>query len=188
MVILVQFKERLFFFFKSVLFDHVTLCSLCLWSFSFSTYFSLLWCKAIGESYSKTPIRNIKMTTNRRKARMSVCVCMSERGGVCVFSQVMGHGPERYSFDPCNKDWGEGKKRATEKKDTKRWKRRGVGEGAYGGQREKDRRETDRRLGGIRPHENRALLKGVWRSWAALSHSERGRRNGVSKNCSVQPH
>lgn len=40
-------------------------------------------------------------------------------------------------------------------------RKRGVGEGIYGGQREKDRRETDRRLGGIRPHENRALLKGV---------------------------
>ncbi len=34
---------------------------------------------------------------------------MSENVCVCAFSQVTEHGRERYSFDPWNKERGEGK-------------------------------------------------------------------------------
>lgn len=80
-----------------------------------------------------------------------------------MFSQVTEHGRERYSFDPWNKERGEGRRtgRVGETGSGRDWRDR---QWALGW------RRTDRLAGGegretvgyrIKPHEKAALLKGV---------------------------
>lgn len=92
------------------------------------------------------------------KPGVSVCEC------VCVsVSQVTERGPESLVVWSWNEEGG----RAPRQREASgRQIAEGWGEG--------DRVQRDGRVSGIRPHEKRALLKGVWRSRAALSHIGRG--------------
>lgn len=54
----------------------------------------------------KIPNRNAEALLQTKGERgQNECECVCE----CVFSQVTEHGRERYSFDPWNKERGEGK-------------------------------------------------------------------------------
>lgn len=84
-----------------------------------------------------------------------------------MFSQVTEHGRERYSFDPRNKERGEGR-RARNGGGGVRQGRGGTGETdrwlwAGGGQTDRQEGGAGRETAGyrIRPHEKAALLKGV---------------------------